>query len=102
MRKISIGDRDVLIVVDIQNDFCPGGRLSVRRGHEVVPLINHLAERFPHVVLSRIGILRGICRLRRPILARNPTTRSQSTMGGRSFGQITASRPRKAPNSTRT
>ena len=53
MRKISIRDRDVLIVVDIQNDFCPGGRLSVRRGHEVVPLINHLAERFPHVVLTQ-------------------------------------------------
>jgi nicotinamidase/pyrazinamidase len=53
MRKISVGDRDVLIIVDIQNDFCPGGRLSVPRGHEVVPLINRLAESFPHIVLTQ-------------------------------------------------
>ena len=31
---------DVLIVVDVQNDFCPGGALEVRRGDEVVPIIN--------------------------------------------------------------
>ena len=42
-RKIAIDERDVLIVVDIQNDFCPGGSLSVPRGHEVVPKINRLA-----------------------------------------------------------
>ena len=52
MQKIAVGDRDVLVVVDIQNDFCPGGRLSVPRGHEVVPLLNRLAERFAHVVLT--------------------------------------------------
>jgi hypothetical protein len=40
-------------VVDIQNDFCPGGSLSVPRGHEVVPLINRLAERFEHIVLTQ-------------------------------------------------
>jgi nicotinamidase/pyrazinamidase len=49
----TIGDRDVLLVVDIQNDFCPGGRLAVPRGDEVVPLINELAERFEHVVLTQ-------------------------------------------------
>ena len=53
MQKIAVGDRDVLVVVDIQNDFCPGGRLSVPRGHEVVPLLNRLAERFAHVVLTQ-------------------------------------------------
>jgi nicotinamidase/pyrazinamidase len=42
-----------LTVVDIQNDFCPGGRLSVPRGHEVVPLINRLATYFKHVVLTQ-------------------------------------------------
>jgi len=52
-QKISPGDHDVLIVVDIQNDFCPGGRLSVPHGHEVIPLINRLAERFSHVVLTQ-------------------------------------------------
>ncbi|HZP10314.1 bifunctional nicotinamidase/pyrazinamidase [Methyloceanibacter sp.] len=53
MARIKIGDRDVLIVVDIQNDFCPGGSLSVPNGHEVVPVINRLAKQFPHVVLTQ-------------------------------------------------
>jgi len=53
MAKIRIGNQDVLVVVDIQNDFCPGGNLSVPQGHEVVPVINRLADRFPHVVLTQ-------------------------------------------------
>jgi nicotinamidase/pyrazinamidase len=52
-QRIPLGDHDVLVIVDLQNDFCPGGRLSVPHGHEVVPLINRLAERFPHVVLTQ-------------------------------------------------
>jgi nicotinamidase/pyrazinamidase len=48
-----IGDSDLLLVVDIQNDFCPGGALAVPRGDEVVPLVNRLAQRFPHVVLTQ-------------------------------------------------
>jgi nicotinamidase/pyrazinamidase len=51
--KIRIADGDVLLVVDVQNDFCPGGRLPVPRGDEVVPLINRLAGRFAHVVLTQ-------------------------------------------------
>lgn len=50
---IDIGDQDVLLVVDIQNDFCPGGTLAVPRGDEVVPLVNRLGERFSHVVLTQ-------------------------------------------------
>jgi len=50
---LAIGDRDALLVVDVQNDFCPGGALAVPRGHEVVPLINRLAARFAHVVLTQ-------------------------------------------------
>lgn len=45
--------RDVLLVVDVQNDFCPGGRLGVPRGDEVVPLVNRLAQRFANVVLTQ-------------------------------------------------
>jgi len=37
----------------VQNDFCPGGRLAVPRGDEVVPAINRLCERFRHVVLTQ-------------------------------------------------
>ncbi len=53
------GERDVLLVVDIQNDFCPGGNLAVPRGDEVVPLVNGLAEKFPHVVLTQDWHPRG-------------------------------------------
>jgi nicotinamidase/pyrazinamidase len=51
--NFSIHDRDVLLVVDIQNDFCPGGALAVPRGGEVVPIINRVAQRFEHVVLTQ-------------------------------------------------
>jgi nicotinamidase/pyrazinamidase len=44
---------DVLLVVDVQNDFCPGGALAVPRGDEIVPLVNALARRFRHVVLTQ-------------------------------------------------
>src|ERR1700732_2923612 len=50
---VTIDDRDILLVVDIQNDFCPGGSLAVPRGDEVVPLVNRLAARFEHVVLTQ-------------------------------------------------
>ena len=46
-------DSDVLLVVDIQNDFCPGGSLAVPAGDEIVPLVNRLARRFQHVVLTQ-------------------------------------------------
>ncbi len=48
-----IVDGDVLVVVDVQNDFCPGGALAVPRGDEVVPVINRLAARFRNVVLTQ-------------------------------------------------
>src|SRR5579884_1602656 len=50
---ITPDNHDVLIVVDVQNDFCPGGALAVPRGDEVVSLINRLAARFRHVVLTQ-------------------------------------------------
>jgi nicotinamidase/pyrazinamidase len=51
--KHEIADADVLLVVDVQNDFCPGGELPVPRGDEVVPTINKLGRRFRHVVLTQ-------------------------------------------------
>lgn len=57
--RFSIGEHDVLIVVDLQNDFCPGGALAVPRGDEVVPLINAVARHFPHVVLTQDWHPRG-------------------------------------------
>ncbi len=48
-----------LIVVDVQNDFMPGGALAVPRGDEVVPVVNRLAARFDNVVLTQDWHLRG-------------------------------------------
>lgn len=44
---------DLLLVIDVQNDFLPGGALAVPRGDEVVPLINALAPRFANVILTQ-------------------------------------------------
>ncbi len=46
-------DQDVLLVIDVQNDFCPGGALAVPKGDEVVPVANRLGERFAHAVLTQ-------------------------------------------------
>lgn len=47
------GDSDVLLVIDVQYDFCPGGALAVPDGDAVVPVINRLAQRFRHVLLTQ-------------------------------------------------
>jgi nicotinamidase/pyrazinamidase len=44
---------DCLIVIDMQNDFCPGGKLAVAGGHDIVPLINHIAHTFSSVVVTQ-------------------------------------------------
>lgn len=46
-------ETDVLLIVDVQNDFCPGGALAVPGGDEIVPLANRLAAGFDHVVLTQ-------------------------------------------------
>jgi nicotinamidase/pyrazinamidase len=43
----------VLLIVDLQNDFLPGGALSVERGDEVIPVINRIAPRFENVLLTQ-------------------------------------------------
>ena len=50
---MTTGESDVLLVIDVQNDFCPGGALAVPRGDEVVPIVNRLASRFANVVLTQ-------------------------------------------------
>ena len=49
----TITPSDVLLVVDVQNDFCPGGNLAVPDGDAVVPVVNRLARAFAHVVLTQ-------------------------------------------------
>jgi nicotinamidase/pyrazinamidase len=38
--------KDALIIVDVQNDFCPGGTLPVAGGHSIVPILNRYIEKF--------------------------------------------------------
>ncbi|MGB6192152.1 MAG: bifunctional nicotinamidase/pyrazinamidase [Terracidiphilus sp.] len=44
---------DVLIVIDVQNDFCPGGALAVAGGDEVIEVIQRVAPNFAHVILTQ-------------------------------------------------
>ena len=53
MSRIEPRPTDVLVQVDIQNDFCPGGALAVPEGDAVVPMANRLARLFDHVVVTQ-------------------------------------------------
>lgn len=53
MPKIKIDDKSVLIVVDVQNCFLPGGSLAVGKGEEVIPVINKLGAAFANVVMTQ-------------------------------------------------
>jgi nicotinamidase/pyrazinamidase len=51
--KISLDRTSVLLVIDVQNCFLPGGSLAVKDGDQVVPIINALAKKFPDVVMTQ-------------------------------------------------
>jgi nicotinamidase/pyrazinamidase len=42
-----------LIIIDVQNDFCPKGKLAVKGGDSILPLVNHLAAEHDHVILTQ-------------------------------------------------
>ena len=46
--------QDVLVVIDVQNDFCPGGALAVADGDAVIGPIQRIAPRFEHIVLTQV------------------------------------------------
>jgi nicotinamidase/pyrazinamidase len=48
-----IDAHDVLLVIDVQNDFCPGGALAVPDGDEVIAPIHRVAPRFEHILLTQ-------------------------------------------------
>ena len=50
------GVGDVLPVIDVQKEFCPGGGLAVPEGDCVVPVINRIAPTFGQVVLTQVGV----------------------------------------------
>jgi nicotinamidase/pyrazinamidase len=52
--KMQIRPRDdLLLIIDVQNDFCPGGALAVADGDATVPVINRLSQRFGHVAVTQ-------------------------------------------------
>ena len=51
--KYEVRDTDLFLVVDVQNDFCPGGALEVPEGDRVVGPINGIAKRFRHVIQTQ-------------------------------------------------
>jgi nicotinamidase/pyrazinamidase len=48
-----VGPNDVLVLVDIKRDFCPGGALAVPAGDQIVPVVNRIATRFGRSVLTQ-------------------------------------------------
>lgn len=50
---MQVTSNDALIVIDVQNDFCPGGRLAVAGGDQVVAPILQLAQHFGHIILTQ-------------------------------------------------
>ncbi|HTV08200.1 MAG TPA: nicotinamidase [Candidatus Aquilonibacter sp.] len=50
---LRLAPNDVLLVIDMQRDFLPGGALAVTDGDAIIPGINGLAARFPHVLLTQ-------------------------------------------------
>jgi nicotinamidase/pyrazinamidase len=50
---ITLQSTDALLVIDVQNDFMPGGNLPVPDGDAIVPLINTLARKFDHVIVTQ-------------------------------------------------
>jgi len=50
---MQIDAHDVLLVIDVQNDFCPGGALAVPHGDQVIAPIHRIAPSFEHIVLTQ-------------------------------------------------
>jgi len=45
--------KKALLIVDVQNDFCPGGALAVNDGDKIVPIINQIQDKFDFVISSQ-------------------------------------------------
>jgi len=69
---LAVAGRDALIVVDVQNDFCPGGALAVSEGDAVIPAIHRIAPRFEHVVLTQDWHPKGHCSFASSYVGKKP------------------------------
>jgi nicotinamidase/pyrazinamidase len=53
MSAFTITPETALLIIDVQNDFCPGGSLAVEEGDRIIPTVNEISPRFPMVVATR-------------------------------------------------
>ena len=54
INNLEIGkEEDILLVIDVQNDFCPGGSLGVKDGDSIIDNINSLQNRFKNIILTQ-------------------------------------------------
>jgi nicotinamidase-related amidase len=86
----SAAEREVLIIIDPQIDFCTGGALAVPGGDEIVPTVNRLARDFPHVILTQDRHPPGHRSFASAHPGRGPSRLSKSITARRRCGPTTA------------
>jgi nicotinamidase/pyrazinamidase len=80
-KNFGITGNDILLVTDVQNDFCPGGPLPIPRGDEIVSVINQLAQRFAHTALIQDWHPRKHCSFASSYEGRKPFETIEASYG---------------------
>jgi nicotinamidase-related amidase len=99
---ITISDQDVLLAIDLQADFMPGGALAVEDGDAIVPLINALARRFAHVAVTQDWHPAAHASFASSMKARRASKLGVSPMASRRCGRTIAFRAPRELSSIRT
>ena len=94
-----------LVLVDIQNDFCPGGSLAVKEGDQIVEVVNRLTPRFPLVISTQdwhpaIHISSRTREVRGPLTAFREARRRASPRLNTQRSRIIFARPRRPLKTT--
>jgi len=93
---MQITAQDVLLVIDVQNDFCPGGALAVADGDQVIEPIRRMAARFEHIVLTQDWHTAGHGSFASAHAGKRPFEQIETAMDRRPYGPTTACRARAA------
>lgn len=87
---------EAILVIDIQEDFCPGGALAVTGGDEIVAPVNALVPEFPVRVFTQDWHPSDHLSFASQHDGKDPFTTTECPMAPKCFGQITASSDHKA------
>ena len=93
---MKITPNDVLLVIDVQNDFCPGGALAVADGDAVIEPIHRAAQHFQHIILTQDWHTPDHNSFASPTPAKSPSSRSNSPTARKPYGPITAFRAQRS------